>query len=120
MIDENELRHRLCNGFISHDGYANGRFTDLFADNGISQYDLCDEQNPYGKMLTIVIKIIQSMPIVKTDKDPGKCGRWIDLEYEQDDVCYCSKCGYVTFGKAEIVKRFNLYCSHCGVRMDGV
>lgn len=33
-LDARELRHRLYNGFISHDGYVDGVFTDIFAKHG--------------------------------------------------------------------------------------
>lgn len=60
-LDAQELRHRLCNGFISHDGYVDGVFTDIFVKHG---YNI--EDPTVQGVLECVIDIVDY-----TEKDTG-------------------------------------------------
>ena len=55
-INKQELIHRLCNGFVTHDGYVDGEFFDIFAKNGINIF-LPD----YSRMMDCVAAIVESM-----------------------------------------------------------
>jgi len=67
-IDASELCHRLCNGFISHDGYVDGEFVDVFKNAGIEFDQLCNPETPYGLMIELVVRIIESIPTVDMSK----------------------------------------------------
>lgn len=60
-LDTKELKHRLHNGFISHDGYIDGVFTDIFINHG---YNIEDPM--VQGVLECVIDIVDS-----TEKDTG-------------------------------------------------
>ena len=55
-LEEKELVHRICNGFLSHDGYVDGQFFDIYKRNGIDTDEIGTMQ-----MLSCVMKIIESM-----------------------------------------------------------
>lgn len=55
-ISEQELMHRICNGFITHDGYVNDKFFDIYKAKGIDVEELGMKQ-----MLDCVCTIIKSM-----------------------------------------------------------
>ena len=55
-INERELIHRICNGFVSHDGYVNGEFFDIYKRNGIDVYELGTMQ-----VLDCIMAIIEAM-----------------------------------------------------------
>lgn len=55
-LNEQELVHRICNGFLSHDGYVNGKFFDIYRRNNINVDELGTMQ-----MLSCVMEIIKSM-----------------------------------------------------------
>ena len=58
------------------------------------------------------------------DVQPVKHGRWIDCtfydpyekSYEQNFEYKCSCCGHMIYNKPN---NDNLFCGHCGARMDG-
>lgn len=59
-----------------------------------------------------------------TDVQPWKQGKWIDCTFydpcekswEQEYEFKCSNCGYKIYNKPS---DNNLFCGHCGARMDG-
>lgn len=55
-IEERELMHRISNGFLSHDGYVDGKFFDIYARNGIEIDELGTKQ-----FLSCIMEIIKSM-----------------------------------------------------------
>lgn len=38
-INKQELVHRVCNGFITHDGYVDGKFVDIYVKHGVNIHD---------------------------------------------------------------------------------
>ena len=62
FIDKQELVHRFCNGFITHDGDVDGKFTDLFKEAGITYDRLLDDTTEAGKAVRIFAEIIDSLP----------------------------------------------------------
>ena len=55
-INERELIHRICNGFLSHDGYVNGEFYDIYVKNDINIFEIWNMQ-----LLDCIAAIIESM-----------------------------------------------------------
>ena len=55
-LNENELVHRICNGFLTHDGYVDGKFYDIYKRNDINVEEIWAME-----MLSCVMKIIKSM-----------------------------------------------------------
>ena len=55
-INKQELIHRLCNGFITHNGYVDGEFFDIFVENGIDIF-----LPEYSRMMDCIAAIIESM-----------------------------------------------------------
>lgn len=55
-INKQELIHRLCNGFLTHNGYVNGEFFDIFAENKIDIF-----LPEYSRMMNCIAAIIESM-----------------------------------------------------------
>ena len=89
-INKQELIHRLCNGFVTHDGYIDGEFFDIFAKNGINIF-LPD----YSRMMDCVAVIVESMEsegvqiypknlrgskIREIRKQQGKSVNWVALK----------------------------------------
>lgn len=56
FVNSSELTHRICNGFLSHDGKVDGKFIDIYKENGLDAEDPIVE-----KTLKSVISIIESM-----------------------------------------------------------
>ena len=55
-INRQELIHRICNGFITHDGYVDGEFYDIFVKNDIDIWD-----PKVSKIIDCIAAIIESM-----------------------------------------------------------
>lgn len=55
-IKQQELIHRIHNGFLSHDGKINGELYDIYKDYNI---DIEDPRNE--KILNVILKIVDSM-----------------------------------------------------------
>lgn len=81
MIDAKELSHRLCNGFISHDGYVDGEFVDVFRDNGFELF-ANNGDNDCMRFMEQVIRIVESMPEV--DAEPARMQKPLTLEEAMD------------------------------------
>lgn len=99
-IPKQELIHRLCNGFISHDGrMPHGRFVDLWKDNG---YDVQSEE--FNKIMEIVGKIIDSI----------SCRNFVEtspiVDISGDE--FCGSCGHIVKEKG-----MAMYCSNCGAKL---
>ena len=56
FVNSSELTHRICNGFLSHDGKVDGKFIDIYKENGLDVEDPIVE-----KTLKSVISIVESM-----------------------------------------------------------
>ena len=57
-ISKRELVHRFCNGFVSHDGYVDGKFVDVYKQNGI---DILHPDFKTERIINCIVKIIDSM-----------------------------------------------------------
>lgn len=55
-LSEKELIHRICNGFLTHDGYVNDKFIDIYKTKGIDIDEIGTKQ-----VLNCVCMIIKSM-----------------------------------------------------------
>mgnify|MGYP002869123885 CR=1 FL=1 len=55
-ISKQELTHRICNGFVTHDGYVDGKFFDIYKDNKINVYS-----PETAQLLNCILTIIESM-----------------------------------------------------------
>lgn len=55
-INKKEAIHRISNGFLSHDGYVNGQFFDIYKRNGIDVYEVGN-----ARLLNCIAAILDSM-----------------------------------------------------------
>ena len=55
-INKQELVHRISNGFITHDGYVNGEFYDIYKKHDIDIFELGNKQ-----LMNCIAVIIDSM-----------------------------------------------------------
>ena len=55
-INKQELAHRFYNGFVTHDGYVDGKFVDVYAK---AKVDIRDPET--ARVLNCVAEIIESM-----------------------------------------------------------
>lgn len=55
-INAQELVHRIGNGFVTHDGYVDGEFYDIYKKHGIDVYEFGNMQ-----LLSCIVEIIESV-----------------------------------------------------------
>ncbi len=85
MISARELCHRICDGYVSHDGYVDGKFVDVFKDGG---FDIFGNDHD-RRLVEAVISIIQSIPEV----DAVEVVRCKDCKW-RFNVGECPMCHY--------------------------
>ena len=55
-VNYNELVHRICNGFVTHDGTVDGDFYDIYQRRGIDIHELGNM-----RLLEAIVEIMESM-----------------------------------------------------------
>lgn len=101
-ISKGELVHRICNGFISHDGRVpHGGFVDLWKDNG---YDV--QSAEFDRIMEIIGMIIDSIPC-----KPFVEARVIENDRKEE---FCGSCGHIIWKPGA---NGDVYCNNCGAKL---